>query len=87
VELLPRSSVIVALQLQLIESYQLATELVGPENSLRIRILPQIDLNSDGNGINANDDIDGGVDNIGGDPKSLGSNGGTSVNRLPLLPE
>ena len=65
------------------------TEMVGSENSLRIRILPQINLNSHENGVNASDDKvrDGDVANIGEDPESLGINGGTSVNRLPLLPE
>ena len=80
---------IVGLQMKLIESYQLATEMVGSENSLRIRILPQINLNSHENGVNASDDKvrDGDVANIGEDQESLGVNGGTSVNRLPLLPE
>ena len=80
---------IVGLQMKLIESYQLATEMVGSENSLRIRILPQINLNSHENGVNASDDKvrDGDVANIEEDPESLGVNGGTSVNRLPLLPE
>ncbi|XP_051116463.1 protein SEEDLING PLASTID DEVELOPMENT 1 isoform X2 [Andrographis paniculata] len=72
VELLPRRSEIVARQLELVESYQLAVENSGTESNPRLQILPQ-KLNSKL-------------------PSSSSSSGttpgeGTSVARLPFLPE
>lgn len=84
VELLPRRSEIIARQLELVESYQLAAENSGTELNPRLQILPQRLSKK----------------NFSKSPKSsssfrkdtdssslTGSSGGTSVARLPLLPE
>ena len=84
VELLPRRSEIIARQLELVESYQLAAENSGTELNPRLQILPQRL----------------GKKNLPKSPKShssfrkeadstplTGSGRGTSVPRLPLLPE
>lgn len=84
VELLPRSFEIIACQMKLIESYQLPTETAGSENSLRIIILPYHSTVS--NGVSSAN-----LNSKAGDPgdppsESLGMSG-TSVSRLPILPE
>ncbi|KAK4597968.1 hypothetical protein RGQ29_015470 [Quercus rubra] len=84
VELLPRCSEIIARQLELVESYQLAAENSGTELNPRLQILPQRLSKK----------------NLPKSPKShssfrkeadstplTGSGRGTSVPRLPLLPE
>ncbi|ONK64658.1 uncharacterized protein A4U43_C07F28480 [Asparagus officinalis] len=81
VELLPRCSEIIARQLELVESYQLAAEKSGTELNSRLQILPQklnkrtvkctASRRSKQQGINL--------------PTS--GNAGVSVSRLPLLPE
>ncbi|KAL4621550.1 hypothetical protein ACB092_06G237000 [Castanea dentata] len=84
VELLPRTSEIIARQLELVESYQLAAETSGTELNPRLQILPQRLSKK----------------NLPKSPKSHSSfqkeadstpltrsGRGTSVTRLPLLPE
>ena len=84
VELLPRSSEIIARQLQLVESYQLAVENSGTELNPRLQILP-LKLNMKASTKEPK-------------PSSClqketsitslpGGGGGSSVRRLPLLPE
>lgn len=76
VELLPRCSEIIARQLELVESYQLAAKRSGTELNSRLQILPkkvnkksssaqEMDLNNSLHGWNL----------------------GSSVPRLPLLPD
>lgn len=85
VELLPRRSDIIARQLELVESYQLAAENSGTEQSPRLQILPQKLIKKTGS-----------VKYPKSTPslskeislKSLtGGVGGNTVSRLPLLPE
>ena len=81
VELLPRCSEIIARQLELVESYQLAAEKSGTELNSRLQILPQklnkrsvrctASRSSKQQSINSLTD----------------SHAGASVSRLPLLPE
>ncbi|XP_059628358.1 protein SEEDLING PLASTID DEVELOPMENT 1 [Cornus florida] len=84
VELLPRRSEIVARQLELVESYQLAAENSGTELNPRLQILPQklhkkTSVKHSKSGASSQKDA-----NL----KSLtGGGGATSVARLPLLPE
>lgn len=81
VELLPRCSEIIARQLELVESYQLAAEQSGTELNSRLQILPQ-KLNkrtvrytaSRFSKQRSSNSIDGG-------------NAGATVSRLPILPE
>ncbi|KAL4554298.1 hypothetical protein LXL04_039577 [Taraxacum kok-saghyz] len=72
VELLPRCSEIIAQQLELVKSYQLAVENSGTDLNPRLQILPQ-KLNKK-SGKNSAISPSGGV-------------AGTSVARLPFLPE
>ncbi|XP_071723432.1 protein SEEDLING PLASTID DEVELOPMENT 1 [Rutidosis leptorrhynchoides] len=79
VELLPRRSEIVARQLELVESYHLAAENSGTEQNPRLQILPTtLKKKSSSNFPRPT-------------PKQTDSltcsDAGTSVNRLPLLPE
>lgn len=84
VELLPRRSEIIARQLELVESYQLAAENSGTELNPRLQILP-VRLNKKSSSKS--------VKHISSllkvtDPGSLTSaGGGTSVTKLPLLPD
>ncbi|KAI5070600.1 hypothetical protein GOP47_0014943 [Adiantum capillus-veneris] len=81
VELLPRSVGIIASQIKLIESYQLGTETAGSESSLRIRILPyHLKVST---GISSIESISKSGDGVS---EALGLSG-TSVSRLPILPE
>ncbi|CAN4115003.1 unnamed protein product [Withania somnifera] len=83
VELLPRRSEIVAQQLKLVKSYQLAVEDSGTESNPRLQILPQklyrktsikpLRYSSSQNDTGSN--------------SWIGKNEGTSVARLPFLPE
>ncbi|XP_057464128.1 protein SEEDLING PLASTID DEVELOPMENT 1-like isoform X2 [Actinidia eriantha] len=73
VELLPRSSEIIARQLQLVESYQLAVENSGTELNPRLQILP-LKLNMKASTKKPKSSLTGG-------------SGGSSVRQLPLLPE
>ncbi|PHT65026.1 hypothetical protein T459_29451 [Capsicum annuum] len=83
VELLPRRSEIVAQQLKLVESYQLAAENSGTESNPRLQILPQKLYKK----TSAKLSISSSSQNITGSDSLIGKNGGTSVARLPFLPE
>lgn len=84
VELLPRRSEIIARQLELVESYQLAAENSGTELNPRLQILPQR-LSKKNLSKSPKSSSSFGKET---DSTSLtGSSGGTSVTRLPLLPE
>ncbi|MQL80764.1 hypothetical protein Taro_013216 [Colocasia esculenta] len=83
VELLPRCSEIIARQLELVESYQLAAEKSGTELNSRLQILP-LKLNKKSSPVkqgqsNSNTQMD--ISSF------LGGNAGDTVDRLPLLPE
>lgn len=84
VELLPRCSEIIARQLELVESYQLTAENSGTELNPRLQILPlrtnkKTSLKSSKSCSTLQKETS---------TKPLtGSSGGTSVSRLPLLPQ
>ncbi|KAL5569422.1 hypothetical protein UlMin_025997 [Ulmus minor] len=83
VELLPRRSEIVARQLELVESYQLAAENSGTEMNPRLQILP---MRSNKKSSSKSGESSSRLPKA--DSKSLtGGGGATSVTRLPLLPE
>ncbi|CAL0316438.1 unnamed protein product [Lupinus luteus] len=83
VELLPRRSEIVARQLELVESYQLAAEKSGTEQNPRLQILP-LRLNSK----NPSKSSSGSRKKSSPATVSTAAAGnGSSVTRLPLLPE
>ncbi|XP_068647487.1 protein SEEDLING PLASTID DEVELOPMENT 1-like isoform X2 [Aristolochia californica] len=79
VELLPRRSEIVARQLELVESYQLSAENSGSESNPRLQILPHR--------LNKNNLVkhSGSQSLLGFN--SVTGNSGTSVTRLPWLPQ
>lgn len=82
VELLPRRSEIIARQLQLVESYQLAAENSGTELNPRLQILPSKSKKSSSKLSKyaaSNDETSTRL------PNSVQE--GTTVSRLPLLPE
>ncbi|KAI4351487.1 hypothetical protein L6164_005853 [Bauhinia variegata] len=81
VELLPRRSEIIARQLELVKSYQLAAEKSGTEQNPRLQILP---LRLDGK--NPSKSASASRKKTTSMPVSGGGNG-TSVTRLPLLPQ
>lgn len=85
VELLPRRSEIVARQLQLLESYQLAAENSGTELSPRLQIFPtRLNRKTCSKSVKAGSSLP----KVAVDSNSLTGDGvGTSVTRLPLLPE
>ncbi|XP_077233736.1 P-loop containing nucleoside triphosphate hydrolases superfamily protein [Tasmannia lanceolata] len=85
VELLPRPSDIIARQLELVESYQLAAEKSGTELYPRLQILPQT-LNKKTSIKYSGSCLSRQEEQILGF-HSLPTGGGTSVARLPLLPE
>ncbi|RWV87641.1 hypothetical protein BHE74_00028755 [Ensete ventricosum] len=83
VELLPRCSEIIARQLELVESYQLAAKRSGTELNSRLQILPvklsKKSLPAKGDGSESVEQVD---------LNALTSlNVGSSVTRLPLLPD
>ncbi|KAL6126415.1 hypothetical protein ACLB2K_074464 [Fragaria x ananassa] len=84
VELLPRRSEIIARQLELVESYQLAAENSGTKRNPRLQILPmRINKKSSSKPVKS-----GSIKST--NTKSLtggGGGGGSSVTRLPLLSE
>ncbi|KAH7537119.1 hypothetical protein FEM48_Zijuj03G0058000 [Ziziphus jujuba var. spinosa] len=84
VELLPRPSEIVARQLELVRSYQLAAENSGTELNPRLQILPtRLNKKTCSKSVKSSSSLQKTTDS-----KSLTSDGGgTSVTRLPLLPE
>lgn len=83
VELLPRCSEIVALQLELVESYQLAAETSGTDVNPRLQILPmrlnkkasKVSKPSSGEWTETTSEL------------LNGGGSGATVTRLPLLPE
>ncbi|XP_028755552.1 uncharacterized protein ycf45 [Neltuma alba] len=87
VDLLPRSSAILSLQLELVQKYQLEARKITGDSGVHLRILPnQYRIDEDRLGSEASDPEDGGPDefaspsgNVNGSPYSL--------ERLPLLPE
>ncbi|BBN12800.1 hypothetical protein MPTK1_5g22990 [Marchantia polymorpha subsp. ruderalis] len=76
VELLPRTPDIIALQIKLVEGYQLATEKAGTEFNVRLRILPRVTEGGMYEG-GKRDDWD----------EEANLDGGKSVVRLPILPD
>ncbi|KAI3878060.1 hypothetical protein MKX03_014328 [Papaver bracteatum] len=90
VELLPRRSDIIARQMELVESYQLAAEKSGSESNPRLQILP-LRLNKKKSAVKYSKPSNRSSsakkeDTLGYDSLS-GSSRGSSVARLPLLPE
>lgn len=82
-ELLPRCSEIVARQLELVESYQLAAETSGTDLNPRLQILP-VRLNKKASKVSEPSlrewkEVTSELPNGGGS--------GATVTRLPLLPE
>ncbi|KAE9611791.1 putative AAA domain-containing protein, R3H [Lupinus albus] len=83
VELLPRRSEIIARQLELVESYQLAAEKSGTEQNPRLQILP-LRLNSKNP---SKSSYGSGKKSSPASVSAAAGGNGTSVTRLPLLPE
>lgn len=85
-ELLPRRSEIVARQLELVESYQLAAENSGTELNPRLQILPlRLNKNKKSFSNSSKSGSTSPTETLG---KSLtSSDAGTSFTRLPFLPE
>lgn len=85
-ELLPRRSEIVARQLELVESYQLAAENSGTELNPRLQILPlRLNKNKKSFSNSSKSGSTSPKETLG---KSLtSSDAGTSFTRLPFLPE
>ncbi|KAJ7563006.1 hypothetical protein O6H91_03G092800 [Diphasiastrum complanatum] len=92
VELLPRSSEVISLQSKMIQSYQLTSEKSGIEPHMRLRILP-LDVQDQWKTViismvdqpQGKLDIDGETYNNGSAKNVMDS--GTSVSRLPILPD
>ncbi|KAM4094344.1 hypothetical protein ACJW30_06G189200 [Castanea mollissima] len=84
VELLPRRSEIIARQLELVESYQLAAENSGTELNPRLQILPQRLSKKD---IPKSPKSHSSFQKEADSTPLTRSGRGTSVTRLPLLPE
>ncbi|CAK7325387.1 unnamed protein product [Dovyalis caffra] len=82
VELLPRCSEIIARQLELVESYQLTAENSGTEVNPRLQILP-MKTNKKTSKSPKSSSTSHSVTSL----DSLTRSSGTSVTRLPLLPE
>ncbi|KAL1817384.1 hypothetical protein DCAR_0521814 [Daucus carota subsp. sativus] len=84
VELLPRRSEIFALQLELVESYQLAVENTGTEMNPRMQILPhKLNKRTSANNSKRSASLQEGFSIQAVPNKGVG----TSVPQLPLLPE
>lgn len=83
VELLPRRSEIIARQLELVESYQLTAENSGTEVNPRLQILPMRTNKKTASRPPKSSSTSQAVTSL----ESLTGSGGTSVTRLPLLPE
>lgn len=83
VELLPRRSEIIARQLELVESYQLTAENSGTEVNPRLQILPMRTNKKTTSRPPKSSSTSQAVTSL----ESLTGSGGTSVTRLPLLPE
>lgn len=83
VELLPRRSEIIARQLELVESYQLAAENSGTKRNPRLQILPmRINKKSSSKPVKS-----GSIKSTNTKSLTGGGGGGSSVTRLPLLSE
>ncbi|KAK8510116.1 hypothetical protein V6N13_103714 [Hibiscus sabdariffa] len=84
VELLPRRSEIIARQLELVKSYQLDAENSGTELNPRLQILPhRLNKKLSSKSLKTTSNLQ----NETGLKPLTDSSGGTSVTRLPLLPE
>ena len=88
VELLPRCSEIVARQMELVASYQLSAEKSGTDLSSRLQILPHKLTNKPSEIKRPRENPDPSPD-LQNDLSSfiVGGHVGTTVTRLPLLPE
>lgn len=86
VELLPRCSEIIARQLELVKSYQLAAEQSGTELYPRLQILPH-KLKKQPSVKHPLSGSSGQGATVSGCNSVTGGDGGTSVARLPFLPE
>ncbi|XP_030932733.1 uncharacterized protein ycf45 isoform X3 [Quercus lobata] len=86
IELLPRPSNVMSLQMDLIQKYQLEAERIGTESDVRLRILPHHSRMDEEGKISVRDNATGELDDFvsaNGDP-----NGSLYVvDRLPLLPD
>lgn len=86
IELLPRPSNVMSLQMDLIQKYQLEAERIGTESDVRLRILPHRSRMDEEGKISERDIATGELDDFvsaNGDP-----NGSLYVvDRLPLLPD
>lgn len=80
-ELLPRSAEIIFLQTKLVESYQLVAETAGSDLNVRLRILP-FHLCGNGSGNVSVSSVD--IPACSSETSGLS---GTSVSRLPILPD
>ena len=78
-ELLPRCSKIINRQLELVKSYQLAAEKSGTEQNPRLQILPFR--------LNVKNSTSSASNKKTSSAPLSGRGNGTSVTRLPLLPE
>lgn len=94
VELLPRSPEVLALQVKLVESYQLAWEKTGSGMNKRLRILPKQLVARSRNSRGSDQEADEEASDIedeefDSDVEDLGVSiaGGTSPGRLPILPD
>ncbi|KAL9264723.1 putative cysteine protease RD19D, partial [Drosera capensis] len=83
VELLPRRSDIIARQLELVESYQLAAEYSGTELNLRLQIFPTRSKKKSSTTIKCTESDFGSRNDFSLETHTEG----TTVSRLPLLPE
>ncbi|KAK7269734.1 hypothetical protein RIF29_22469 [Crotalaria pallida] len=86
VELLPRRSEIIARQLELVQSYHLAAEKSGTEQNPRLQILP-LRLNAKRPSKSNTSASRKKSSPTSVSPAAAGGGNGTSVTRLPLLPE
>lgn len=86
IELLPRPSNVMSLQMDLIQKYRLEAERIGTESDVRLRILPHRSRMDEEGKISERDSATGELDDFvsaNGDP-----NGSLCiVDRLPLLPD
>ncbi|KAK7405310.1 hypothetical protein VNO78_06523 [Psophocarpus tetragonolobus] len=84
VDLLPRSSHIVSLQLELVRKYQLETRKINGDSGVHLRILPSHYENDDVKASHTSE-FDGELDDFASNGSVNGSF--NSLDRLPLLPE
>ncbi|XP_020201944.1 uncharacterized protein ycf45 [Cajanus cajan] len=86
VDLLPRSSHIISLQLELVRKYQLETRRISGESGIHLRILPSHYETDEVKASETSDEFESELDDFA---SSNGSVNGSfnSLDRLPLLPE